>query len=92
MATLNCEENFMSLQYQEDDRRFYVQDNDHEIAEMTFTRIGKNKATIDHTYIDPAYRGQGIAERLLELVVETLQQENREIIPLCSFAVEKLVQ
>lgn len=81
----------MSLQYLEDSDRFYVLDScNQEIAEMTFTRVGLNKATINHTYIDPLYRGQGIADKLLMLVMNILQQENREIIPLCSFAVKKL--
>lgn len=81
----------MSLHYLEDSDRFYVCDStNQEIAEMTFTRIGENKATIDHTYIAPTYRGQGIADELLKLVVKTLQQEKREIIPLCSFALKKL--
>jgi len=52
--------------------------------------IGHDKATINHTYTDPAYRGHGIADKLLELVVKKLQQEKREIIPLCSFAKNKL--
>ncbi|NUF27760.1 hypothetical protein GA0061081_1053 [Gilliamella bombicola] len=81
----------MSLHFLEADDRFYVCDvNNRKIAEMTFTRVGNAKATIDHTYIDPAYRGQGIANNLLDLVVERLQQEKREIIPICSFAVKKL--
>ncbi|WP_294614401.1 GNAT family N-acetyltransferase [uncultured Gilliamella sp.] len=81
----------MSLHYLEDSDRFYVCDStNQEIAEMTFTRIGENKATIDHTYIAPTYRGQGIADELLKLVVKALQQEKREIIPLCSFALKKL--
>ncbi|PXZ08561.1 N-acetyltransferase [Gilliamella apicola] len=81
----------MTLQYKQDNERFYVcNDNNQEIAEMTFTRIGQDKATINHTYTDPNYRGQGIADKLLELVVKVLMQEKREIIPLCSFAASKL--
>lgn len=83
----------MLFHYLEDSDRFYVCNSaNQEIAEMTFTRIGQNKATIDHTYIDPSYRGQGIADELLRLVVNMLQQENREIIPLCSFAIKKLAK
>ena len=81
----------MSLSYLEDNERFYVCDiNNKQIAEMTFTRIGQNQATINHAYIAPNYRGQGIAEKLLDLVVKKLQQENRKIIPICSFAIKKL--
>ncbi|OTQ73592.1 MULTISPECIES: GNAT family N-acetyltransferase [unclassified Gilliamella] len=81
----------MTLQYKQDNDRFYVcNDNNQVIAEMTFTRIGQDKATINHTYTDSVYRGQGIADKLLELVVKKLRQEKREIIPLCSFAKNKL--
>ena len=53
----------MTLQYKQDNDRFYVcNDNNQEIAEMTFTRIGHDKATINHTFTDPAYRGHGIAD------------------------------
>ncbi|MDF7666409.1 GNAT family N-acetyltransferase [Orbaceae bacterium ESL0727] len=81
------------MQYKQDSNRFYLLlDNGQEIAEMTFTRVGAHQATIDHTFVDPSYRKQGIADNLLDLVVETLEQENREIIPICSFAVTKLAQ
>jgi uncharacterized protein len=83
----------MSLNLLEANDRFYVCDaNNKEIGEITFTRLGKDKATIDHTYVDPAYRGQGIADNLLDIVVRRLQQENRDIIPICSFAIKKLTR
>lgn len=83
----------MALNYLEDHERFYVCDaNNKQIAEMTFTRVGQNKATINHTYIDPEYRGKGIADKLLNLVVTKLQQERREIIPICSYAAKKLMK
>lgn len=83
----------MALNYLEDHERFYVCDaNNKQIAEMTFTRVGQNKATINHTYIDPEYRGKGIADKLLNLVVTKLQQEQREIIPICSYVAKKLMK
>lgn len=83
----------MALNYLEDHERFYVCDaNNKQIAEMTFTRVGQNKATINHTYIDPEYRGKGIADKLLNLVVTKLQREQREIIPICSYAAKKLMK
>ncbi|MDF7670353.1 GNAT family N-acetyltransferase [Orbaceae bacterium ESL0721] len=79
------------LQYLQDDNRIYAKTDDgQEVAEMTFTRVGDDSATIDHTFVDPNYRGEGIADRLLHLVVEQLKQENRKIIPVCSYAVKKL--
>lgn len=80
----------MSLIYKEDPERFYILDNDKEIAEMTFSRIGQDKATINHTFVDSSYRGQGLADKLLDLTVKKLTEEHREIIPICSFAAKKL--
>ncbi|MCO6546062.1 MAG: N-acetyltransferase [Gilliamella sp.] len=83
----------MTLYFLEDNDRFYACDaNNKEIAEMTFTKIGKDKATINHTYVDPVYRGQGVADNLLNLVLKQLKQEEREIIPICSFAIKKLAR
>ena len=41
---------------------------------------------IDHTFVDPAYRGQGLAEKLVEKGVEKARAEKKTIIPLCPFA------
>ena len=80
------------LQYKESAHRFYVLSGEsgEEIAKMTFTRISENKATIDHTFVQPSYQGQGIADSLLKRVVDKLKQEGREIIPICSFAIKRL--
>ncbi|GAA5112156.1 GNAT family N-acetyltransferase [Orbus sasakiae] len=79
------------MQFLEGESRFYVPNPDggEDIAEMTYTRIGNDKASIDHTYVNINYRGQGIADRLFELVIEKMQQEKRKIIPVCSYAVAK---
>lgn len=41
---------------------------------------------IDHTFVDPAYRGQGLAEKLVAKGVEKARKEQKKIIPLCPFA------
>lgn len=77
------------MQFLEDENRFYVPNPDgkgDDIAEMTFVRDGEHRVIINHTYVNVNYRGQGIADRLFELVVEKMQQENRKVIPVCSYA------
>lgn len=39
-----------------------------------------------HTGVDPAYGGQGIAGKLLELVVNAAKAEKVRIDPVCSYA------
>ncbi|MER2117389.1 MAG: GNAT family N-acetyltransferase, partial [Enterococcus casseliflavus] len=37
-------------------------------------------------FVDPAYRGQGLAEKLVAKGVEKARKEQKKIIPLCPFA------
>ncbi|WP_392558516.1 GNAT family N-acetyltransferase [Orbus mooreae] len=76
------------MQILEDNERLYIKspDGKSEIAEITFSRIGDDKASINHTYVSDDYQGQGIAGQLFNLVIEKMQQEGRKIIPICSYA------
>lgn len=76
------------MEYLEGENRFYVPSaqGEQDIAEMTFQRQGDNLAIIDHTYVNINYRGQGIADRLFDLVVDKMRKEGRKIVPRCSFA------
>ena len=70
-----------------DHNRFYIGENaGNAIAEITFVPTGDDKYTIDHTYVSETLRGQGIAQMLLNKVVELARRENKKIIPLCSYA------
>lgn len=45
---------------------------------------------IDHTEVDPAYGGQGIARRLVEMVAQEAHKRGIRVVPLCSYAVKVL--
>ncbi|WP_392561140.1 GNAT family N-acetyltransferase [Orbus sturtevantii] len=79
------------MQFLEDENRFYVPNPDggEDIGEITYTRIGNDKASIDHTYVNINYRGQGIADRLFDLVIELMKEEGRKVIPVCSYAIKQ---
>lgn len=79
------------MQFLEGNNRFYIPNPNggDDIGEITYTLIGKDKASIDHTYVDINYRGQGIADRLFDLVVEKMKYDSRKIIPICSYAVKQ---
>lgn len=76
------------MKYLEDDHRFYIPgaDGGEDIAEIVFTRQGNDLATIDKTYVDINYRHEGIAEHLVQLVVEKMRTEHRKIKPICPYA------
>lgn len=75
------------MEFLKDDDSFYLEGPDGErIAEVTFSRAGDDMLIIDHTYVDESLRGQKIAHKLVEQVVEKARKENKKIIPLCPFA------
>jgi uncharacterized protein len=66
---------------------FYIgEDLDNAIAKITFIPCGDNIITIDHTFVSETLRGQGIALKLVNKVVEYARAEHKNIIPQCSYA------
>lgn len=56
------------------------------IAEVTFpTEDGVS--TIDHTFVDPSLRGEGIAGKLVKLAADKILAEGNKIAATCSYAV-----
>src|SRR4051794_5358819 len=56
-------------------------------GEMTYRRIGPHTIAIDHTLTPPAYRGKGIAEKMVFKAIADARAEGTKILPLCSYAV-----
>jgi uncharacterized protein len=77
----------MSFNYTEEDGRFVAKDSDGlEVGEVTYTRDGDKFLVINHTGVDPANRGKGVAEELVRQVVEKAKKEGLKVEPVCSFA------
>lgn len=67
-------------------RLFYEQDGQ-VMAEILFPAICDGKVwSIDHTYVNPALRGQGVAGKMLAEVVQRAQQAGVKLKPVCSYA------
>ena len=54
-------------------------------AEMTYRRQGANTLVVEHTGTPPAYRGQGIAQLLVDRLIADARAEHFRIVPLCSY-------
>lgn len=81
----------MSFQYSDEDGRFVAKDKDGlEVGEITYTRDGDDFLVVNHTGVDPANRGQGVAEELVRHVAEKAKNENLKIDPVCSYAKKEL--
>ena len=79
------------MEIKEGNNRFYIGDSENDsVAEITFVYKESNVIAINHTFVSPELRGQSIAGKLLEKVVEKARNENLKIIPICSYAVAKM--
>lgn len=76
----------MNFQH-EDNRIFLVNEEGKEVAEVTFPTSKDGVANINHTFVDPSLRGQGVASKLMLELANKLREENKKAIPTCSYAV-----
>ncbi|MGC6768881.1 GNAT family N-acetyltransferase [Enterococcus sp. LJL128] len=75
------------MEIKEESGRFALyNDENQEIGEMTWSDAGAEMMIIDHTFVEPEYRGQHLAEKLVLNGVEKARREGKKIIPLCPFA------
>lgn len=67
--------------------KFYFGEETHPLALVTYYEEQPGVWVLDHTFVDPSLRGQGVAEQLVLRVVQEARAMNTKIIPQCSYAV-----
>jgi len=67
---------------------FYIGNRDNPDAVIEY--VEDEYITINHTFVSESLRGFGVAKKLLDQVVLLARLKNKKIIPLCSYAKEKL--
>ena len=56
------------------------------IAEATYVQRNSGEINVDHVYVNPEYRGQGIAEQVMLEVIEYLRKHHLKATATCSYA------
>ena len=56
------------------------------LAEITFPETGPETVVIDHTWVDPSLRGQGVAGQLVKRAADALRSTGRRARVTCSYA------
>ena len=56
------------------------------LAEITFPYVDENTVNVNHTFVDTSLRGQGIAGKLMQELVEELEKRGLMAVPTCSYA------
>lgn len=69
-----------------DNKRFLIQDNGNNAALMTYVISNPELYIIDHTFVENAYRGQGLGDKLIQAMVDYARENGIKILPLCPFA------
>ncbi len=57
------------------------------IVKATFPFIKKDTVVVDHTYVDPSLRGQGIASQLMKEVYNHCKKSGYKVVAKCAYAV-----
>lgn len=76
------------MDFMKEDNQIYLTNQEGKtIAGVHFPEVGANLVNINHTFVDPSLRGQGIAGKLMEEVVKYLRENNKKARLTCSYAV-----
>lgn len=77
----------MDIQYQESKHGgvFFLEESGHRIAEITYQWKDKTTIIADHTWVDGSLRGQGVARKMLDTLVEFARDKQLKIVATCSY-------
>lgn len=65
---------------------FYIEQDNQQLGEMTYSMAGPSLMIIDHTEVDDVLKGQNAGLQLLHKAVDFARANQLKIIPLCPFA------
>ena len=75
------------MKWQYETGRIYSVDEKNELmAETTFIFIEKNQVDINHTFVNPVLRGQGVASIMLEIFAKYLREQGLKAVASCPYA------
>jgi predicted GNAT family acetyltransferase len=78
----------ITIEHAEDGGRgaFFVQKQGIRLAEMTYSRVDPQLVIIDHTEVNEALQGLGVARKLLDFAVAWARNTGTKIIATCPYA------
>ena len=77
----------MNLTY-EQNRIFALNEYGRLIAEITFPEVELGVVNINHTFVDPSLRGQGIASLLVKETYQEIKKKGNRTIVTCPYVVK----
>ncbi|WP_066269766.1 GNAT family N-acetyltransferase [Hydrogenophaga palleronii] len=76
-----------TIEHQESGARgaFQIFRDGKRLGEMTYSRTNPTLVVVDHTFVDPSLRGQGIAQHLQDALVAWARESGNKVVPVCSY-------
>lgn len=75
----------IEIKFDKQNNKSIAFDNNTQIGECDFIETKENW-NIVHTEVNNSYQGQGIARKLVEIVIENAKKYNKNLISDCSYA------
>lgn len=70
--------------------RYFVPMPNGDDSRLTFVHAGEGRIVADHTFVPVPYRGEGIAEAMVERLVSDARARGWKITPACWFVAEEI--
>jgi len=77
----------IEIKFDRKNNKSLAYDNDSKIGECKFIETEENWNII-HTEVDKMYQGQGIARRLVEIIIQEAKKYNKNTVADCSYAIK----
>lgn len=81
----------LHIDHHEADKRgaFFISREGVRLAEMTYSRVSDTLVIIDHTGVEAALQGKGVARRLLDQAVSWARANGQKIAATCPYALSQ---
>lgn len=77
---------YVNMNYIETSDAIRVMDGPRHAGEIAFAINGNGDIILDHTIVEPDYRGRGVGTELVRRIVELARRDRRKIVSMCPFA------
>ncbi len=76
------------MEYTYLDHEIYImKDEYHYLLHVTFPLYDTGVVNINHTFVDPSLRGQGVASKMMHETMKFLQSKDLKVVATCPYAV-----
>ncbi|AAU36964.1 MULTISPECIES: GNAT family N-acetyltransferase [Basfia] len=82
----------MKIQHTEDQQQgefFILSETGEKVAKLTYFYQSPRVINANHTYVSDSLRGQGIADKLYQALIQLIKEKRLELIPSCSYIAKK---